>query len=183
MYLSNLKLTNFRQFGDADQALSVTFQPGITALVGRNDSGKTAVIDAIRYALLTRDQQFFRVQPDDFHVSADGSHASSFSIVCQLSDLSLDERAAFAEHLSFEDGSAFKRSRGEGTNPRRYVTAEHIRVFTFLRSDFSYLDRERLGEKPWRKAEAACPTVVRCDDPAYSYYWCCSSSGGVGAGR
>jgi putative ATP-dependent endonuclease of OLD family len=106
LYLSNLKLTNFRQFGDADQALSVTFQPGITALVGRNDSGKTAVIDAIRYALLTRDQQFFRVQPDDFHVSADGSHASSFSIVCQLSDLSLDERAAFAEHLSFEDGSA-----------------------------------------------------------------------------
>ena len=48
MYLSVLKLENFRQFGQANCGLEVTFNPGVTALVGENDAGKTAVIDAIR---------------------------------------------------------------------------------------------------------------------------------------
>ena len=56
MYLSNITIKNFRQFGDGNDALNIAFNSGVTALVGRNDSGKSAVIDAIRYALLTRDQ-------------------------------------------------------------------------------------------------------------------------------
>jgi len=55
MYLSDITIKNFRQFGDGDAALHIAFNSGITALVGRNDTGKSAVIDAIRYALLTRD--------------------------------------------------------------------------------------------------------------------------------
>ena len=51
MYLSDITIKNFRQFGDGDAALHIAFNSGITGLVGRNDSGKSAVIDAIRYAL------------------------------------------------------------------------------------------------------------------------------------
>lgn len=48
MYLSILKIENFRQFGQANHGLEVAFNPGVTALVGENDAGKTAVIDPKR---------------------------------------------------------------------------------------------------------------------------------------
>jgi len=68
MYVSHLSLRNFRQFGDGNDNLELPLSSGVTALVGRNDSGKSAVIDAIRYALLTRDQNYIRVEPEDFHI-------------------------------------------------------------------------------------------------------------------
>jgi predicted ATP-dependent endonuclease of OLD family len=73
MYLSKLTISGFRQFGLGDAAAELTFQPGVAALIGKNDSGKTAIIDAVRYALLSRDQMYFKVQPEDFHVDAAGS--------------------------------------------------------------------------------------------------------------
>ena len=57
MYLSELKLWNFRKYGiigdsfdTAAPGLTVTFKEGVNVLVGENDSGKTTIIDAIRYA-------------------------------------------------------------------------------------------------------------------------------------
>jgi putative ATP-dependent endonuclease of OLD family len=41
---------------------------GINVLAGENDSGKTAVIDAIRLVLGTTSQDYLRVDDDDFHV-------------------------------------------------------------------------------------------------------------------
>ncbi len=103
MYLSELILRNFRQFGEGTTELRIDFQPGVTALVGRNDSGKSAVIDAIRYALLTRDQEYIRVQPEDFHIDADGEQADEIFIRCKLQDLNDAERGTFIEYLSYED--------------------------------------------------------------------------------
>ena len=82
MHLSQLTVRNFRQFGEGHAELQIRFQPGVTALVGRNDSGKSAVIDAVRYALLTRDQEFIRVQPEDFHIDNFRKQASEIYIVC-----------------------------------------------------------------------------------------------------
>ena len=84
MHLSQLTIRNFHQFGDGPTELQIAFGPGVTALVGRNDSGKSAIIDAIRYALLTRDQEFIRVQPEDFHIDNYGRQASEIYIVCKL---------------------------------------------------------------------------------------------------
>jgi putative ATP-dependent endonuclease of OLD family len=102
MYLSNITIKNFRQFGDGDAALDIAFNSGVTALVGRNDSGKTSVIDAIRYALLTRDQDFIRVQPEDFHLDQTGTQAPDIFIRCKLNGLNDHEKGAFAEYLSYE---------------------------------------------------------------------------------
>ena len=102
MYLANLTIRNFRQFGEGESELSIELQPGVTALVGRNDSGKTAIIDAIRYALLTRDQEFIRVQPEDFHISNDGKQANDIYIVCKLVCLTDREKGALIEHLSYD---------------------------------------------------------------------------------
>ena len=101
MYLSDITITNFRQFGDATVAATITFDRRITALVGRNDSGKSAIIDAIRYALLTRDQEFIRVQPEDFHIDQNGQQATDIGIRCTLRDLNEDEKGALAEYLSY----------------------------------------------------------------------------------
>jgi putative ATP-dependent endonuclease of OLD family len=103
MHLSHLIAQNFRQFGHEDGRLDITFRGGVTALVGRNDSGKSAVIDAIRYALLTRDQNFTRVQPEDFHIDETGKQATDMFIRCRLSGLDDDEKGALAEYLSYED--------------------------------------------------------------------------------
>ena len=54
MYLSILRLWNFRKYGTgADNApgLEVHFHEGVNVLIGENDSGKTTIVDAIRYAL------------------------------------------------------------------------------------------------------------------------------------
>jgi putative ATP-dependent endonuclease of OLD family len=104
MFLARLMVQNFRQFGDGDAALDITFNDGVTALVGRNDSGKSAVIDAIRYALLTRDEEFIRVQPEDFHIDQTGKQAVDILICCKLSGLDDDEKGALAEYLSYEGG-------------------------------------------------------------------------------
>jgi hypothetical protein len=47
MYLSKLTISGFQQFGQGDAAAELTFQPGVTALIGTNDSGKKAIIDAV----------------------------------------------------------------------------------------------------------------------------------------
>ena len=103
MYLSNLTVRNFRIFGEGPTELQIAFQQGVTALVGRNDSGKSAVIDAIRYALLTRDQEFIRVQPEDFHIGVDGIQSSEINIVCKLAGLAVEEKGSLLEYLSYED--------------------------------------------------------------------------------
>lgn len=55
MIISELAVYNFRQFkSDGVQpGLKITFHNGLNALVGENDAGKTAVIDAIKLVLLT----------------------------------------------------------------------------------------------------------------------------------
>jgi putative ATP-dependent endonuclease of OLD family len=106
MYLSELEISNFRQFGSTQRPFTLALQPGVTALVGENDCGKTAVVDAIRYALLTRDLDYVRVQRDDFHIDAAGEQAADITIRCKLSGLSDEDRGAFAEHLTYEGRDA-----------------------------------------------------------------------------
>jgi len=60
MYLYELKLWNFRKYGlvgntfeSAEPGLIVQFQQGVNVLIGENDSGKTTIVDAIRYVLRT----------------------------------------------------------------------------------------------------------------------------------
>lgn len=107
MYLSELTIRNFRQFGEGESELSMELRPGVTALVGRNDSGKSAVIDAIRYALLTRDQEYIRVQPEDFHISNTEKQANEIYIACKLVELTDKEKGAFIEYLSYDGNEVF----------------------------------------------------------------------------
>jgi putative ATP-dependent endonuclease of OLD family len=98
MYLSTLTIENFRCFGDGPNRLELPLKPGLTALVGENDAGKTAVIDALRFVLGTTDQEWYRLEDTDFH----GEDASrEIRIVCKFEGLSDPDKRAFVEFLSY----------------------------------------------------------------------------------
>lgn len=127
MFLSQLTIKNFRQFGAQAPAFSIEFHEGVTALVGENDAGKTAVIDAIRHALMTRDMEFMRLQPEDFHIQTDGQQATEITILARLSGLTDSEKGAFAEYLTYEGVQVvlylhwFARRLSEAPGNRRWV--------------------------------------------------------------
>ena len=73
MYLSTITLKNFRKYaydGVSKHGITVNFHKGLNALIGENDSGKSAIIDAIKLGLQTQSGEFTRVTDEDFYISA-----------------------------------------------------------------------------------------------------------------
>lgn len=104
MYLSSLKLKNFRSFGSASH--EIKFNKGLTVLVGENDSGKSAILDAIRIVLGTTDFSWYRINDSDFY-NEDSS--LEIEISCKFTDLSSIETSAFLEYLTYEDDDKGKK--------------------------------------------------------------------------
>lgn len=104
MIVSELKLYNFRRFNSVDGApgLHVTFHKGLNALIGENDTGKTAVIDALKLVLLTQSNDYIRPSDEDFYKPVDGDAVTEFKIDCTLSDFTPNEAKNFIEYLNFE---------------------------------------------------------------------------------
>lgn len=102
MIVSELNLYNFRRFKSIEgkPGLHVSFHKGLNALIGENDSGKTAVVDAIKMVLLTQSNEYIRASDDDFY-SDDEMSASEFKIDLILSDFTADEAKNFVEYLMF----------------------------------------------------------------------------------
>lgn len=98
MFISEVSIKNFRCFGDSGQ--TIKFHNGLNILVGENDSGKSAVIDAIRIVLGTTDQGWYRVDIADFH---NEDKANEITIICKFVDLSVTECASFLECLTYEN--------------------------------------------------------------------------------
>lgn len=104
MIISELKIYNFRQFKsvNGDPGLNITFHKGLNALIGENDSGKTAVIDALKLVLLTQSNEYIRPVDEDFYESADGESCSEFKIDCTITDFNHNEAKNFVEYLTFK---------------------------------------------------------------------------------
>jgi putative ATP-dependent endonuclease of OLD family len=121
MFLSGLFVENFRTFGSeaSGKHLDVMFRPGLNVLAGENDSGKTAVIDAIRHLLWTTSLDYHRLTDDDFHVSQKG-RAPSLRISGKFSCLSSANAAQFLEWVSID----------ECGNPVLYITLNALRLET-----------------------------------------------------
>ena len=92
MYLESISIKNFRLFKELD----LKFNQGLNVLVGENDSGKTALVDAIRYTLGATSSDRSYVAETDFH-----GEENSLSIQLKFSDV--DAHAyRFVEHLSHD---------------------------------------------------------------------------------
>ena len=95
MYISEVRIRNFRGF-DSNEHI-IPFKKGLNVLVGENDSGKSAVIDAIRIALGVTDQSWYRIENSDFY----GEDTDrEICISCKFSNLNDIEQAAFLECLT-----------------------------------------------------------------------------------
>ena len=108
MYLSTLKLWNFRKYcegPDGAPGLEVHFHDGVNVLIGENDSGKTAIVDAIRYALKTQSGEFIQFDEKDFYQEpgANGVRKDEFKIECVFDGLNEQDNGLFWEWLSWNE--------------------------------------------------------------------------------
>ena len=82
MYISQVKIRNFRSF----KSLDLELRPGKNVIVGKNNSGKSNIIKALDYVLGERYPTYINFGMEDFHAidSDEPQYSSSFTICVQL---------------------------------------------------------------------------------------------------
>lgn len=106
MYLSTLRLWNCRKYcamADGKPGLEIHFQEGVNVLIGENDSGKTAIVDAIRYVLRTQSGEFIQFEDKDFYQEPDGNRKDEFKVECVFDGINEQDAGLFWEWLSWND--------------------------------------------------------------------------------
>ncbi|RTQ92242.1 ATP-dependent nuclease [Lysinibacillus telephonicus] len=130
MYLKTLKLYNFRKFAvnkDSSAGLTVHFNKNLNLIVGENDSGKTAIIDAIRYLLGSLSDDFEKISLEDFYCINKDEFTDTFVIEGIFSDLNDKEAGKFLEWLSFDTENEYqlrvilKAERKTNENGKEYI--------------------------------------------------------------
>lgn len=108
MYLSDLRIWNYRKFGTTEQnneirpGIHVPFQPKLNVLIGENDAGKTALVDSIRLVLGTQSREWFYIDESDFHFDGN-NRAKSFKIECCFKGFTPEEASHFLEWIDIEE--------------------------------------------------------------------------------
>ncbi|WP_445458223.1 ATP-dependent nuclease [Flavobacterium sp. HNIBRBA15423] len=105
MYISELKLWNFRKYGigsnDLDLEnphLNVPLEKGMNIIIGQNDSGKSAILDAIKLVLKTHAYEWIKVEKSDFH-----SNTEKLRIEIHFKGITDDEAKHFIEWLGWDN--------------------------------------------------------------------------------
>ena len=103
MYISNIKLWNYRKYGSHNPFsldtpnLNLDLNEGLNVLIGENDSGKTAIIDAIKLVLKTHAYEWIKVEKEDFHICTSKSR-----IELLFKDIKPNEAKNFIEWFGWE---------------------------------------------------------------------------------
>lgn len=106
MYLSTLKLWNFRKYSEGPNeapGIEISFNKGVNVLIGENDSGKTAIVDAIRYVLKTKSGEPIYWEEKDFFMDKDGNRSRNLKIECVFEGISEIEAAPFLEWIGLKE--------------------------------------------------------------------------------
>ena len=113
MYISETCASGFRCF-DLAAPLQLKLSSGLDFLVGPNEAGKSAIIDAARYVLWARGDDYIRPDEHDFHFGGDGTRGCDFIVRRTFDDLSADEEARF---LEMRAGRSSSRRLGKRAKP------------------------------------------------------------------
>jgi putative ATP-dependent endonuclease of the OLD family len=95
MHLAKLVIKNFRKLKHAE----LSFQTGLNVLVGGNNVGKTAVVDALRALLAGHDEPYPRLCEEDVHRPKDGTPSGDIVFEYVFSGLDEDDEADFLAAL------------------------------------------------------------------------------------
>jgi putative ATP-dependent endonuclease of the OLD family len=95
VYLAQLTISNFRKLPKAE----LRFQPGLNVLVGANNVGKTAVVDALRALLAGHDEPYPRLDMTDVHRPHGGTPVGDITFHYIFRDLDEDDEADFLPAL------------------------------------------------------------------------------------
>lgn len=95
MYIERIHIKGFRLYKD----FKACFNKKLNVLIGENNSGKTALIDAIKITLDTNSNEWVGLQESDFN-DEDGEE---LSVQLKFNGLTSRDRATFIEHLSVEE--------------------------------------------------------------------------------
>jgi len=107
MFLAKVHISGFRCFNK----IGFSFRPGFNAIVGRNNTGKTNLFNAIRHALgpsATRGDSLWLTE-DDFHRDqSTGQRGERIIIEVIFDGLTADDRARFFELLDYNTAAPDK---------------------------------------------------------------------------
>ncbi|WP_457644297.1 AAA family ATPase [Persephonella sp.] len=161
MYLSHLKLWNFRKFGSkseeidlSEPSLVINFHKGVNLIIGENDSGKSAIIDAIRLVLKTHSVEWIKITEDDFY-----NNSRRLRIELTFEDFTDEEAKHFIEWLGWDENKNpyLKVFLDVKRTEKRILTSEVRAGIDDIGSQLSAEAREYLKVtylKPLRDAEA-----------------------------
>lgn len=95
MYLANLEITNFRKLS----RVSLNFEAGLNIIVGANNVGKSAVVDALKSLLAGADDPYPRLSIDDIHCPKNGERKGNITFVFTFRGMTTDDEADFLPAL------------------------------------------------------------------------------------
>jgi putative ATP-dependent endonuclease of OLD family len=169
MYLYELRIQGFRRFKD----LTLRFKNGLNVIVGPNNAGKTAVVDALRVLLSASDEGSLRLTELDLHKAADGIVSSEAAFTFTFRGLDSDQEADFmmalrplkdadgklleyearftVQYTQAEPGARLKLRRWLGDHPENLLPSDMLEDLRAI-----YLQPLRdpaLGLKPGRMSE------------------------------
>jgi putative ATP-dependent endonuclease of OLD family len=101
MHLSVVDIRNFRSF----EALRVELQPGLNVLVGRNNTGKTNLLEAIRHAVgpsASRGDALWLERDDFYRLSPTDTQERTISVTLTFTGLTDVQRSYFYEIVDFD---------------------------------------------------------------------------------
>jgi putative ATP-dependent endonuclease of OLD family len=181
LYLARLTIEGFRRIDH----LELEFRPGLNVLVGPNNVGKTAIIDALRALLATANDGTVRVDEHDIHRDASGQRASEIVFHYVFAGLTepeeadfllalkpvADESSTYEAHLSVrysdvDDGGRLRAKRWCGDHEENAMTADMLEALSAV-----YLPPLRdpaSGLRPSRNSQLARLAVRLSDESARS---------------
>jgi putative ATP-dependent endonuclease of the OLD family len=120
MYLYELRIQGFRRFND----LRLHFKNGLNVIVGPNNAGKTAVVDALRVLLSASDEGNLRLTELDLHQAADGTKSTDAKFTFSFRGLDIHQEADFMTALRPLNDAAGKLMEYEAQFTVQYTQVE-----------------------------------------------------------